>query len=95
MTRRRNLTGEPRQFLASGSWPDGPLVEDAPTAAVYAREISLRLQAALVSRTKVEVAEAADLSRTTLHDMVTGRRWPDVVSLAKLEDVLGVRLWPS
>jgi hypothetical protein len=64
-------------------------------AAAYAAEISKRLAAGLGSRSKSEVAASAELARSTLHDLLTGRTWPDVVSLVQLESVLGVKLWPD
>lgn len=85
----------PRTYAADDDWPHGPLVADAPVAAHYARQIALRLLAALGERNRTEVARVADLSRSTLHDLTTGRTWPDVVSLAKLETVLRARLWPN
>lgn len=61
----------------------------------YAAEISRRLIAALEGQLQKDVAEAADLARSTLNDIVTGRQWPDVVTVAKLEHMLKTRLWPE
>ncbi|HEV2890299.1 MAG TPA: helix-turn-helix transcriptional regulator [Frankiaceae bacterium] len=44
---------------------------------------------------QAQVAREADLARSTLNDIVAGRQWPDVVTVAKLEHVLEVRLWPE
>lgn len=68
---------------------------DAPVVAHYAAEISRRLRSALDGRVQAQVARDADLARSTLNDIVAGRQWPDVVTVAKLEHVLGVRLWPE
>lgn len=95
MPRRRQSLPPPRAYSADDIWPHGPLVADAPVAARYAQQIALRLLAALGDRNRTEVADRADLSRSTLHDLSTGRTWPDVVSLAKLETVLATRLWPD
>lgn len=92
---RRGLEGPPSQFLADGQWPDGPLDAEAPVVAHYAAEISRRLLAALEGHEQKAVAEDADLARSTLNDIVTGRRWPDVVTIAKLEHFLKERLWPE
>lgn len=95
MPQRRGLEGPPSQFLADGQWPDGPLDAGAPVVAHYAAEISRRLIAALEGQTQKDVAEDADLARSTLNGIVTGRQWPDVVTVAKLEHLLKTRLWPE
>jgi hypothetical protein len=95
MPRRRQVMPPPRAYSADGDWPHGPLLPDSPVAARYAREIARRLLAAVGERSRTEVADRADLSRSALHDLTTGRTWPDVVSLAKLESSLTVRLWPD
>jgi hypothetical protein len=91
----RTLKGGPAAYLrASGQWPNGPLRRDAPTAAYWAAEISRRLAAALVGRSKTAVAQEVGMARTTLYDIVGGETWPDLVSIASLEEVLDVELWP-
>jgi hypothetical protein len=95
MPRRRQSLPPPRAYGANDNWPHGPLVADAPVAARYAQQIAVRLLAALGDRNRTEVADHADLSRSTLHDLTNGRTWPDIVSLAKLESVLVTRLWPT
>lgn len=78
----------------NGTWPDGVFAHDAPEAVAYAIEIARNLAAALGGRTKVSVAEAADVQRTTIYDLLGGRSWADLVTLAKLDEALGVRLLP-
>lgn len=95
MPKRRTVLGPPRDYLASGTWPGGSVAKGAPPAVGYAKEISKRLGAALAERNQSAAAEQADLARSTLHDILTGRTWPDVVTLAKFERLLGVRLWPD
>lgn len=95
VARRRQTPGTPRDFVAAGDYPDAELAADAPVAAVYAQRIAVRLRDALAGGNRTAVADRADVSRTALHDIVTGRTFPDVVTLAKLEEVLGVRLWPD
>lgn len=95
MPNRAGITGPPAAYLAAGTWPDGALVDHAPVPVVYARDIAHRLRAALQERTIREVAASSQLARSTLHDLLAGRAWPDVVTLAKLEQVLNVRLWPQ
>jgi transcriptional regulator with XRE-family HTH domain len=56
--------------------------------------ISLRLAAALEGRSVTDVAEQADLARSTLYDLAGGRTWPDLISLGKLESALDIELLP-
>lgn len=62
---------------------------------MYAAEVSRRLAAAVDGRSLRDVAAEADLDHTTLWAVLRGDRWPDLVTLAKLESALGVRLWPD
>lgn len=95
MPRRSGVRGRPLDYLSSGVWPHGKLAAGAPAAAWYARWICLRLEQVLQGRSQTEVASSANLARSTLNDILSGRTWPDIVSLCKLEAVLKVRLWPD
>ena len=95
MPRRSRGYRPPRDWVAEGEWPSGALADDAPTAVTYAVEISKRLEVGLRGRSKAEVARKAEIERTTLYDVLTGRTWVDAVTLAKLEEALGTRLWPD
>ena len=90
---RRGITGPPRSFITKGEWPDGKIV--CPPPALYAAEVARRLRDALDGRTLREVAGLADLDHTTLWAVLRGERWPDLVTISKLESSLGVRLWPD
>jgi len=68
---------------------------DAPIAARYAFELSKRLWEATEGRALAVVAEEADIARSTLYDLLQGRTWADLQTLAKLEMTLGSRLWPE
>jgi len=94
MPNRRSTVRPPRDYV-SGEWPYGLPVADAPRALQHARAISLRLVEALEGRNVSEVAQQADLARSTLYDLAQGRTWPDLISLGKLEDALGVPLLPA
>lgn len=95
MPRRSREYRTPRDWLAEGEWPDGTFLEDAPTAVAYAVEIARRLDDSLQGRSKAELARQAGIERTTLYDVLSGRTWPDAVTLAKLEEALKARLWPD
>lgn len=57
--------------------------------------IAANLRDALQSENQTRVAEQADVARSTLNDLVAGRTWPELITVAKLEEVLGTRLWPA
>lgn len=78
----------------SGEFPAAPLNEAAPGVASYAVRVARNLQAALSDRSVAAVCREAGLARTTVQDLLAGRTWPDLVTLAKLEIALGVVLWP-
>lgn len=71
------------------------LRDDAPVAARYALDLSRRLRDATEGRALAVVAEDADIARSTLYDLLQGRTWADLQTLAKLEVTLGSRLWPE
>lgn len=60
----------------------------------HARMISIRLAGAMDGRAVTEVAESADLARSTIYDLIGGRTWPDLISLGKLEVALDIELLP-
>lgn len=81
--------------MVDGEWPDGVFAPDAPTAVSYAVEISRRLERSLEGQSRTALAREAEIDRSTLYDMLSGRTWPDAVTLAKLEQALESRLWPE
>lgn len=92
MPRRSDIPGPPKAFV------DGPFLEGrvtGPIVARYAQEVARNLRAAIESRSLREVGRAAGLDHTTLSAILGGERWPDLVTIAKLEQALGRRLWPN
>ena len=93
--RGARVKGGPNQYLRAGStWPTGRLLKSAPVAAYWSAEISRRLAAAMEGRSKSSVAEEAGIRRATIYSVLDGSTWPDIVTIATLEGVLGVPLWP-
>jgi hypothetical protein len=90
---RKSLRARPADYLESGVWPDGALSADAPREARLAAAISARLRVAMGERTLRDVARQAELSPQTVANLVQGLSWGDMVTLARLEVVLGVQLW--
>lgn len=92
VARRSNVTGPPKVYV------EGPFLEGevtGPVVARYAQELARNLYAALEGRSLREAGRAAELDHTTLSAILAGERWPDLVTIAKLEQGLGVRLWPD
>lgn len=95
MTRRSSSYRTPREWIAQGEWPEGEFAPDSPTAVAYAVEIARRLERGIADRSKSAVAREANLERSTLYDLLSGRSWPDAITIAQLEQVLQTRLWPD
>lgn len=96
MTQRRGSIGQPKD-LVEGSWPDGEPRSDLAVplqrAVAFSAALSRRLTGALAGRNLAAVAREADVARSTIYDVRSGATWPDVVSVFKFEEVLGVHLW--
>jgi hypothetical protein len=91
--RRSGITGPPRSYLSSGTWPTGRT--KGPPEASYAAEVARRLAAAIGNRSVRAVARDAGLDHTTVRAVLEGERWADLVTIARLEQALGTRLWPE
>lgn len=94
MTRPNAIVGAPRSHVAEGQWPDGELSEVIP--ARYAQVLARNIRLAIDSHglTQEEVCQRSGLDRSTLWAILAGRRWPDIISISRLEWGLGRRLWP-
>ena len=99
-----SLKPHPRSYPAERqTWPDGRLKSDAPPEAVRAQEIARRLRDRCKSRFEDhdedrgfdpdKVAAAAQVSRTTVEDLLDGRIWCDLPTIARIEGSLDVALW--
>ena len=104
VTQRDTLKSYPRDYLAKGdAWPDGRLRDGAPPEAVLAREASQRLLAKCRSRFEDHDADrgfdldraaaVAELAPTTIADLLDGRIWGDLPTIARIEGRLEVPMW--
>ena len=93
MPRRSGISGPPRSYLVSGAWPTGRI--KGPPEARYAAEVARRLAKAMEGQSLRAVAREAGLDHTTVRALAEGERWPDLITIARLEQALGSRLWPD
>lgn len=94
MPRRNGSFRTPTGWLAEGEWPEGVFDSDTPEVVAHAVAVAKALSAALEGRSKTEVCARAGIERSTLYDVLGGKTWADIITLAKLENTLGVVLWP-
>ena len=78
--------------LAPAPWPEVPSLD--PVGEV-GRQISIRLRAAIGTRTLRAVASSIGMNHSTLVGILDGTSWPDAETLARLEHGLGVDIWPG
>ena len=83
----------PAGYVVRGSWPTGKVV--GPRVATYAQLFAARVSDQMNGRSLRDVARDAGISHSTLHAVIAGDRWPDMVTIAKLEDAFGADLWPG
>lgn len=93
--RRSAAYGLPCEWVVDGEWPDATFRADTPDVVAYAAELSRRLGQALAGKSKTDVAARSNLTRPTLYDILQGKSWPDMISIARLETALEVDLWPA
>jgi len=92
MSSRPNLR-QPASYVRRGDWKVGEI--EGPRLVLYAQAFAAAVEAAIGERTLRDVAREADLSHTTLLAVLHGQRWPDMVTIAKLEETFARDLWPG
>ena len=92
VVRRAGIDGPPISYVTDGDWPYGTI--DNPVAG-YAQEVARRLAKAIGEKSFRSVARQAGVDHTTIMAVVRGERWPDLITLARLEVALEARLWPG
>jgi transcriptional regulator with XRE-family HTH domain len=89
-----NRRTPPRELAADPeTWPDCHL--DDPGAAAV-QEVARTLATVIAGRglSLRAVADASGVNRQAVADLINGRSWPDVATVARLAGGLGARLWP-
>ncbi|MEV1001764.1 helix-turn-helix transcriptional regulator [Nonomuraea sp. NPDC050202] len=78
----------------AGLAPRGP---GPPPAAAVVQQIAATLAGILAERrlSLRGLAAASGVNRQSIADLLAGRSWPDVATIALLETTLTVRLWPQ
>ena len=96
MPARRSLAPQPSDYLAEGgTWPEGPLIGDAPDVAVFVMEIARRLKAACEATSQRSVAADAEIDSKTVNNIIKGTSWGAVPTIFQLEEALKKDLWPN
>lgn len=77
-------------------FPDGRVPVTAPVGVAEVAAVARGIRSELERRAESVsgLARRAEVDRTTIHALLAGRAYIDVVTLARLERALGVALWP-
>jgi hypothetical protein len=95
MARRGTVTGPPRSFVQrGGTWPDGPFTPGTPPEILHAAHVATRLRQLTDESTVVALACTVGVTRSALHGILNGSRWPDAVSIARIELATDQPVWP-
>ncbi|MFE9612041.1 helix-turn-helix domain-containing protein [Streptomyces sp. NPDC006012] len=90
-----NRRKPPRELATDPeTWPDGHLADPGAAAVQH---IARALAAAVAERglSLRGVADACGVNRQAIADLIHGRSWPDVATVARLAVGLGLPLWPQ
>lgn len=92
------LGREPRDFVAAGgSFPAGPWSLETPVLVRYVAAIAEGLSAGFADRhwSVARASRELGVARQTLHDILSGRTVPDLLSVVRAEQALDTSLWPD
>ncbi|GGL33689.1 helix-turn-helix domain-containing protein [Planomonospora parontospora] len=92
----RARSAAPRELAEDPqAWPNADLTPHPAAAVVQA--IAATLAGILVERrlSLRGLAAASGVNRQSIADLLAGRSWPDVATIALLETALAARLWPE
>ena len=85
----------PRKYV--DVWPGGAVHSDAPPEFYLVRDIVKRLKKAMEDKNKSisALAREARTTRQTIYNILDGKKWPELSTIAWLERALGRRIWGS
>jgi ribosome-binding protein aMBF1 (putative translation factor) len=88
-------TARPRSYVVAGSWPRAHL--SAHHGARVAQEMARRLAEAMseAALSANRLSRDSGVNRQTIANVLAGRVWPDLLTIANLERSLQVDLWPG
>jgi len=105
----RQKSPEPRSFVqeGTGKYPFGPFREDTPSYALAAAVFAANLLGYMEGEIEVEgdssvqleresqatLSKKAEISQAVLSRIMTGAAYPDLGSIARVEDYVGLQLW--
>lgn len=90
-----NRRTPPRELATDPeAWPDGHLADPGAAAVqTIARTLARILGDRSMSLRRI--ADASGVNRQTIADLLEGRSWPDIATVARLGDALATPLWPA
>ena len=79
--------------VKKGAFPQGPYRNETPWEVFLAAGLARRLKNKIGKESIRYVAKMAGLSPQTLLNILHGETWPDLLTIARLEESLGAKLW--
>ena len=85
---------QPAEYgIREDCFPDGYFRTGTPPEVYLAAALAIRLKHRIGNESIRYVAKKADLSPQTILNILNGKSWPDLRTIARLETALGARLW--
>lgn len=88
----------PREYVAAGGRrPEGPFIKIRPPGLLVLADAVIRIRAWMETsgRSVADVVADTELSRSTLGGLLSGRVWPQPVTLERLAAGSEIRLLPT
>ncbi|MGP4084410.1 helix-turn-helix domain-containing protein [Streptomyces sp. KR55] len=86
---------KPCEYVDDGAWPYAVMDHHlgAQVAQAVARALAKAMERKNVSANAL--AQASDVNRQVIANVLAGTVWPDLLTVASLEGALGEQLWPN
>ena len=84
-----------RDVEKDGPFPYAQFRKGSPPEVFLAAALARRLQEKIGDESIRYIAKKADLSPQTILNILNGKSWPDLRTIAKLENALNGQLWGS